>query len=71
MPVYKVSGPDGERLVDAKTKQAAINHVVGDSYQVEAVTTSELAALIKSGGMEIETVEARLTESEEEVGNGE
>lgn len=71
MPVYKVSGPDAERLVDAQNKQAAINYVVGDSYQVEAVTTSELAALIKSGEMEIETVEARLTEPKVEIGNGE
>ena len=54
MPVYLIHGPDGERrLVNAKTKTRAINTVVANRYTADAVGSSELVELMRSG-LEVE-----------------
>lgn len=65
MPVYLVTDPSGAtRLVDANTKQTALNHVVGQSYTVEPVTTSELAAYMRAGA-QIESAPTKPAKAEE------
>lgn len=50
MPVYLIKGPEDEkRLVNAKSKSKAIDFVVSGRYEAEAITTSEMVDLLKSG----------------------
>ena len=65
MPVYLVKSPAGDRLVDAPNKTAAVKFVVGDTVTAEAVTTSEMAALLK-GGMQLESAELPTVETAEQ-----
>lgn len=72
MPVYLVKGPEGEkeRLVDAPTRQAAINHVVGEKYDVKPVATSQLVAMINAN-ISIETAATPVvSEKTEASGDG-
>lgn len=64
MPAYKATEKaSGKiRLIDAGEKgtvQQVKNHLLGDTYAVESVTTSELIAISKTG-VQIEDV-AKLT----------
>ncbi len=54
MPIYLVKAPSGDKLVDAGTKAGAINHVVHGTITAEAVTASELVALMQDKGMNVE-----------------
>lgn len=49
MPIYLVKTPNGDKLVDAKTKAQAINHVIRSTITAEVVTASEAVALVQSG----------------------
>jgi len=54
MPIYKVttSTPAGDaqdRIVDAKTKSQAINHVTRGGVEAKVLTASEVVKLIQQG----------------------
>lgn len=49
MPVYNVTTPTGEHIVDATNQSVALNHVVRNTIAVKNMTASELAKAIKDG----------------------
>lgn len=52
--IYKVSTPEGFRLVEANSRNAAVNFVVAGLVKAEPITASELAAFIRQGvGVEV------------------
>ncbi len=57
MAIYEITYKGKERLVEAKTKSAAIMHVVKPDLFIESVSASDLHKLIKAGA-EVETVSA-------------
>lgn len=67
MPVYKVTTPDGFKVVDAVSQRDAIEHALSEHYTAESLSAPALAALIKSGST-IETTEKRAGSVEEDDG---
>lgn len=49
MPIVLVTGPEGQRIVNAKSQTAAINHVVGSLYTTKTLNASELYEYIQKG----------------------
>lgn len=69
MPIYKVttSSPSGDaqdRIVDAKTKAQAINHVTRGGVEAKVLTASEVVKFIQAG-KEVETASAETPEQTE------
>ena len=55
MKVIKVTGPDGIRLVHARSINAAIDYVVGKSFTAENVSAADLLEFFRQG-IEVEDV---------------
>lgn len=51
MRIYKVTTPQGNRLVEASTKSQAINHCVATDYSAEPISSSDLYAAISQGAV--------------------
>ncbi len=49
MPIYLVKTAQGNRLVDAKHKAQAINHVVKDTITAEPITASDMVTQMDAG----------------------
>lgn len=49
MPIYLVTTPQGEKLVEAHTKAQAINHVTRTTITAKTLTASEAVTLMKNG----------------------
>ena len=47
--IYAVQGPDTFRLVEAKTKQGALNHVAQKIFVVERASQKTLVAAMTDG----------------------
>ncbi len=70
MPIYQVTTKIDDqnfhvRVVDAKTKTQAINHVTRNNVEAKTLTASEVVKLIQSGV----AVETALPEATEEATN--
>lgn len=61
--IYAVQGPDTFRLVEAKTKQGALNHVVNDIFTVERASQKTLVAAMQEG-VQVEIAGAAPTTAE-------
>lgn len=55
MPVYLLQTPDGEMLVEAKTKNSAVNYVAGKLIKAENLNTGQLVRCLREG-MTVDTV---------------
>lgn len=57
MGIYKVTAPDKSfRVVEAPTNKASVAYVVQDTYVAEALSSVQLATLIRDNpGLNIET----------------
>lgn len=53
MPIYHVTTPNGERLVEAANAYQAVRHVVKQTITAKALNVTDLVPLIE-GGMKIE-----------------
>lgn len=49
MAIYLVNAGKGERLIEAKTRTVAINHVMTDEIEARPVSASELVQLMNKG----------------------
>lgn len=47
--IYAVQGPDIFRLVEASTKQGALNHVAKDLFVVERASQKTIVAAMRDG----------------------
>ena len=63
MPIYRVTTPQGDRLVEANTKAQAINHITRTTITATTVTASEVVKLMQSG-VKVETAEAKAEEKD-------
>lgn len=60
MPIYKVTGNGKERLIEARTKEQAIGHVVGSEFKAEALGPREVADACGAGlKLEVAVVEKK------------
>jgi len=49
-----VNGPEGQRLIKAKSNQAAIDFVVAERFTSKAVNSDELYELTTKSGLKVE-----------------
>lgn len=58
MAIYLVKSPSGDRLVDAKTKASAINYVMRNSVEAEALTATQLVEYMQEKGLTVEKADS-------------
>lgn len=67
MRIYKVTTPQGNRLVEASTKSQAINHCVATDYSAEPISSSDLYAAISQGAVVEKVTPAKKPEGQQQA----
>lgn len=67
MPIYNVTTPEGERVVEAKGQKDAIDHCVQGDYTAESLSSVQLAEKIRAGASLEQTEAAKKAEEERKL----